>query len=152
MSDLMRRLFLAVEDVLKSYPSQIIIDHPIPFFEFVDICINSHIDDRLFIEADLEDMDVNKVMFKVLVKEWTDNYNKHFFYSSYRHDAAYGIIIHLFEHEDFTKIFKTFADVFNMVHGLMLIEDEVCGKCYSEHRKKFERIYEILKRRLKVSL
>ena len=143
MLDIPHRLYKATRKHL---------DRDISFFALLELAQKE--DPKLFIEANLEGIDVKKRLFYNLLNTWTYSLK----YESLQPGRmlgkrSYNVMLHLFEKEDFLELCPDgFKDFWEVVCALRSEEREVCGQCYSEYRVFFEKIYDAIIRRCQVSL
>ena len=143
MLDIKHRLYKAIREHL---------DRDISFFALLELAQKE--DSKLFIEAELEGIDMKKMLLYNLLSTWTYSLK----YESFQPgrmlgERSYNVILHLFEKEDFLELCpESFKDFWDVVHALRFEEQEVCGQCYSEYRVFFEKIYNAIIRRCQVSL
>lgn len=143
MLDIPHRLYKATRKHL---------DRDISFFALLELAQKE--DPKLFIEANLEGIDMKKRLFYNLLSTWTYSLK----YESLEPGKmlgkrSYNVMLHLFEKEDFLELCpEGFKDFWEVVYALRSEEREVCGQCYSEDRVFFEKIYNAIIRRCQVSL
>ena len=143
MLDIQHRLYKATRKHL---------DRDISFFALLELAQKE--DSKLFIEAELEGINMRKMLLHNLLNNWTYSLK----YDSFQPGRmlgkrSYNVILHLFEKEDFLELCpEGFKDFWDVVHSLRFEEQEVCGQCYSEYRADFEKIYNAIIRRCQVSL
>lgn len=128
------------------------LDRDISFFVLLELAQKE--DPKLFIEANLEGINIKKKLLYNLLNTWTYSLK----YDSFQPGRmlgkrSYNVILHLFEKEDFLDLcLEGFKDFWDVVQALRSKEQEVCGQCYSEYRVFFEKIYNAIIRRCQVSL
>ena len=127
----------------------------VPFFKLLDLCKETSlsIDAKFFIEADLENVDVMHRLFLLIMHRWENSFNQHMCcYDMNVGKREYATLLHLFEHEDFLKMFPTFTDVSNVLKTLIRDEDQLLGHCgYDSRREQFDALHEAIEHRLSVS-
>lgn len=143
MLDIPHRLYKATKKHL---------DRDISFFVLLELAQKE--DPKLFIEANLEGVDMKKMLLYNLLNTWTYSLK----YESLQPgrmlgERSYNVILHLFEKENFLELCSEgFKDFWDVVHALRFNEQEICGQCYSEYRVFFKKIYNAIIRRCQVSL
>lgn len=143
MLDISHRLYKAIRKHL---------DRDISFFDLLELAQKE--DPKIFIEANLEGIDMKKILLYNLLNTWTYSLT----YERLQPERmlgkrSYNVILHLFEKEDFLELCpKGFKDFWDVVHDLRFEEQKVCGQYYSEYRVFFEKIYNAIIRRCQVSL
>lgn len=144
MLDIPHRLYKATREHL---------DRDISFFVLLELAQKE--DPKLFIEANLEGVNMKKMLLYNLLNTWTYSLK----YESLQPGRmlgkrSYNVILHLFEKDDFLELCcpEGFKDFWDVVHALRFNEQEVCERCYSEYRVFFEKIYNAIIRRCQVSL
>lgn len=139
MLDISHRLYKATRKHL---------DRDISFFALLELAQKE--DPKLFIEANLEGIDMKRCLLYNLLNTWTYSLK----YKSLQPrrmlgKRSYNVILHLFEKEDFLELCpEGFKDFWDVVHALRFKEQEAYGQCYSE----YEKIYNAIIRRCQVSL